>query len=163
MPAPADREDPEPGSVRPGPSDLAVRVAALLGLGAGEAGRAVLLGPGLAAHGPDVARLGGRVEVLAMFGEDERDAAWSSTIEDLSAGTNPIVGAGSGPWPIRAGALDGIAWRGALGAAEAVRTALRPGGRLVLIDPDPADPARLEEAGIETLAADETAWVGLRR
>lgn len=152
--------DPESG----GASELAVRVAALLGLAADDAGRAVLLGPGLAGYAPEIARLGERVEVLALFGEDERAAAFSWSGEDLAAGTNPIVGAGAGPWPIRAGTLDGIAWRGALGDAErAVRGALRVGGRLVLIDPASADPGRMEAAGIEPLAGDETAWVGVRR
>jgi uncharacterized protein YbaR (Trm112 family) len=143
--------------------DLALRVAALLGLGGDEAPRAVALGPGLASLGPEVARLGGRVEVLCLHPATACTGV-PTDIDDLAAGVNPIVGAEGGPWPVRAGALDAVAWQGPLGeAAPRARAAIRPGGRLVLIDPAGGDPARLEQEGFEVLARDDTAWAGARR
>jgi len=160
--------DPAPGAAAravapPSPPDLAVRVAAVLGLGEAGSARAVALGPALAALGPELARLGGRVEVLCLFAGADRAVAGAWSLEELAAGANPIVGIETGAWPIRAGALDGVAWRGGLGEEDArIRAALRPGGRLVLIEPVAADVERLAEQGFEALAGDETAWVGAR-
>jgi len=151
-----------PPSVAPVQPDLALRVAALLGLGGDEAPRTVALGPGLASLGPEVAGLGGRVEVLCLHAA-AAGAGVRASIDDLSAGVNPITGVDGGPWPVRAGALDAVAWRGPLGeAAPHARSAIRRGGRLVLIDPMGDDPARLAAGGFEVLARDDTAWVGTR-
>lgn len=139
----------------------AVRIAALLGLQEG-AGRVVLLGPGPGPLGADVAALAARVEILAWLEDGSAPPAWS--VEELSRGVNPVLGADPARWPVRAGALDGVALASpAPGAVDEAVRALRPEGRLVLLDPDDETLEGLSARSVEELASDASAWVGRRR
>jgi hypothetical protein len=127
----------------------------------------VMLGDGLGHHAPMIARMTDRVEVLAVVGGPAANEGVSAagagwTIDDLAAGVDPVMGLGE-RWPVRSGALDGIALKGRVEASlgEAQRC-LATGRRLVVIDPDPSDLERLDGAGYATLAADGETWVGLR-
>ncbi len=145
-------------------SGLALRIAALLGLG--DRGALIWLGPGVARHAPGLITLGRRVEVIASLGPDPDGpeavgaGAWSSELRE--AGLNPIVGVNPSRWPVRAGSMDGVALGDAVPAsiAEAAR-ALRSGGRLVLIGATEGVLHGLE-GRFEELASDEHTWVGVR-
>ncbi|MDX1394356.1 MAG: hypothetical protein R3195_08195 [Gemmatimonadota bacterium] len=150
-------DDPERSRVDP---ELPVRLAALLGLGDRE-GLAVLLGAGLGGAGVAVARLGGRVEVVSVSPSAAACDAW--TVDDLSQGVDPVVGFGS-RWPIRSGALDGVALLAGSRADrdEAVRC-LVPGGRLVVIEPADGWEDGLAAGVLDPVAADAATWVGVRK
>ncbi len=151
-----------PGADPASPADpgMAVRVAALLGLG--DRGAVVLLGPGLAALAPAIARSVERIEILVWPGEAEATAR--GDLSELARGVNPILGADPGCWPVRSGVLDGVALRehapGPI--AEAVRV-LRRAGRLVLIEPASETLEDVRGLPVEELASDSSAWVGRRR
>jgi len=149
------------GEPSPDP-EMTVRLVALLGLGE-RTGASILLGLGLAVYAPDVARLAERVEILAVLEaeNDLADVAWG--VDDLAAGADPVLGLGPGRWPIRSGALNGVALRGAPGEAlDETWRCLRPEGRLVLVEAKALDTRPLLERGFETLAEDANAWVGRR-
>jgi len=141
---------------------MTLRLAALLGIGE-RAGSAVLLGRGLATCAPAIARLAERVEILAVLGPAEPPDRPPWELDELAAGIDPVRGLGPGRWPLRSGALDGIALRGAPGERldEAWRC-LRPAGRLVLVDAEGLDTGPLLARGFEPLAADARTWVGQR-
>lgn len=137
---------------------VATKLAALLGLGERD-GLVVLLGAGLGAHAAELARMAGRVEVIAIV-EPEEGA--HPDIEDLVAGVDPVRRLGH-RWPFRSGALGGVGLRGRVETVrDEVSRCLVTGGRLVIVDPDPTDIQCLAETGFETLAADEETWVGVR-
>ena len=143
--------------------EAALRLAALLGV-SDRAGMVVLLGPGLAAHAAAIARLGDRLEVLVWLpdpGDRSRPAVVA--VEDLVAGVDPLLGAAPHRWPIRSGALHGIALAApiALPMSEVTRCA-RPGARLVVETPTPADLDSLAASEFAEVASDATVWVGER-
>ncbi|MYA34586.1 MAG: hypothetical protein F4164_01265 [Gemmatimonadales bacterium] len=143
--------------------EAALRLAALLGV-SDRAGMAVLLGPRLAVYAPAIARLGDRLEVLAWLPEaGDRSVPAAVAIEDLVVGVDPLVGAAPDRWPIRSGALHGIALRApmALQLSEITRCA-RPGARLVVETPTPPDLDSLAASEFSEVASDRTAWVGER-
>lgn len=147
-------------------SSVALKLAALLGVGE-RPGMVIMLGAGLAQHAPVIARMADRVEVIAVVDRAAADGGASRTaigwgIDDLAAGVDPIIGLGE-RWPLRSGALDGVAVRGGIDAGLGeVQRCLRPGRRLVVIDPVQSDLEVLAGAGYETLAADGDTWVGVR-
>ncbi len=152
------------GLARESGPDAALRIAALLGV-SDRAGMAVLLGPRLAAHAPAIARLGDRVEVLAWLsdpGGGPPPAAMA--IEDLAGGVDPLLGASPDRWPVRSGALHGIALAApmALRLSEVTRCA-RPGARLVVEAPTPPELESLAASEFAEVASDRTVWVGERR
>ncbi|MCY3698470.1 MAG: hypothetical protein OXH46_02365 [Gemmatimonadetes bacterium] len=152
------------GSAGEAAPDAALRLAALLGV-SDRAGMAVLLGPGLAACAPAIARLGDRLEVLVWLpdpGEDATSAAVA--IEDLVVGVDPLLGAAPDRWPIRSAALHGIALCAplTLQLSEITRCA-RPGARLVVEAPTPPDLDSLAGSEFAEIASDRTVWVGERR
>lgn len=161
-----------PGSSAPGAAapDAALRLAALLGV-SDRAGMAVLLGPRLAACAPYLARLGDRLEVIVWLG-DAGDRSRSPDVpgddppfaEDPTVGVDPLLGAAPDRWPIRSGALHGIALAAPLGfpLSEIARCA-RPGASLVVETPTPRDLDVLAASAFAELAADPTVWVGERR
>lgn len=161
---PSDRETPGP-PWGPGPEGP-VRIAALLGLTEGVGG-VILLGPGPGALGVAVAELAGsagsagRIEILAWLDDGTRQS-WG--VDELARGVNPVLGADPARWPVRAGALDGVALASPADASieEAVRT-LRPEGRLVLLDSDDEALEGLSSLALDELASDASAWVGRRR
>ena len=105
--------------------------------------------------------MGDRVEVLAWQESEVEPAPLSH--DELSAGVDPIRGLSSGSWPIRSGSLHGIALLGPFVShlAEAERC-VRPGGRLVGLNPEPEDLAPLASSGFVELASDDLTWVGER-
>ena len=142
----------------------ALRLAALLGV-SDRAGMVVLLGPRLAAHAPPIARLGDRLEVLVWLPDPAgRSPPPAVAVEDLAAGVDPLLGAAPLRWPVRSGALHGIALAApiALPLSEITRCA-RPGGRLVVETPTPEDLDSLAASGFAEVASDATVWVGERR
>lgn len=148
------------GEAAPG---AALRLAALLGV-SDRAGMAVLLGPRLVSQAPAIARLGDRLEVLAWLPDtDDRSPPSAVAVEDLVAGVDPLLGAAPDRWPIRSGALHGIALAVpmALQLSEAARCA-RPGARLVVEAPTPADLDSLAASEFSEVASDSTVWVGER-
>ncbi|WP_420633678.1 hypothetical protein [Candidatus Palauibacter sp.] len=151
-----------PAPPPPSPAaETALLIGALLAV-TGRAGMVVLLGPGPAAHAARVAHMGDRLEALAWL--DDAGESTVTKIEDLAAGVDPLRGAAPDGWPVRSGALHGVAMAGpvALSLSEAERCA-RPGARLVVTSPTPADLDSLAGSGFHELAADPTAWVGERR
>ncbi len=144
--------------------EAALRLAALLGV-SDRAGMVVLLGPRLAAHAPAIARLGDRLEVLAWL-PDPGDASPPAAlaVEDLVAGVDPLLGAAPERWPIRSSALHGIALAtpGPPQLSESARCT-RPGARLVVETPTPADLDALAASEFAEVASDDTVWVGERR
>ena len=167
--APADGTEPADGTAgKTGPAggaapEAALRLAALLGV-TERAGMVVLLGPTLAAHAPAVARLGDRLEVLAWLPDPEDPSAPAVlALEDLAAGVDPLLGAAPEGWPVRPGALHGIALAAptALELSEVTRCA-RPGARLVMETPTPDDLDALAASGFAEVASDPTVWVGER-
>jgi SAM-dependent methyltransferase len=148
----------EPISV-PDPA-LATKLAALLGLGE-RPGLAVLLGAGLGGQAAAVARMADRAEVIALA--SGTGISLDLDIDDLAAGIDPVTGLGAS-WPVRRGALDGVAWRGPVAAVLVeVSRCLREGGRFVIIDPDPVEPETLLQGAFEPLATDHETWVGARK
>jgi len=151
------------GGVRPTvPLDLVIRLAASLGV-TEPRGKLVVLGPGLAAHASELARLGEKTEVLAWL--EDRDAAASSlTSESLSTGVNPFLGVAPGRWPLRSASLGGLALLGPIGPqlSEAERCA-RPGSRLVLLCHAPLDLELLASSDFDEMVRDEITWIGERR
>jgi len=147
-------------------SSVALKLAALLGVGE-RPGMVILLGAGLGHHASVIARMADRVEVIAVVDRAAEDGSGSGTvigwdIDDLAAGVDPVVGLGE-HWPLRSGALDGVALRGGIDAGLGqVQRCLGVGRRLVVVDPVPSDLERLAGAGYETLAADPETWVGSR-
>ncbi|MDE2663593.1 MAG: hypothetical protein OXI39_11395 [Gemmatimonadota bacterium] len=144
--------------------DAALRLAALLGA-SDRAGMVVLLGPRLAAHAPAIARLGDRLEVLVWLPDaGGRSPPPAVAVEDLAAGVDPLMGAAPDRWPIRSGALHGIALAApmALPLSEISRCA-RPGARLVVETPTPPDLDSLAASEFAEVASDRTVWVGERR
>lgn len=162
----ARRATPRAGTEHPAGEtapEAALRLAALLGV-SDRAGMVVLLGPGLAAHAAGIARLGDRLEVLAWL-PDPGDCSPPATVavEDLVDGVDPLLGAAPHRWPIRSGALHGIALAApmALPLSEVTRCA-RPGARLVVEAPTPADLDSLAASEFAEVASDATVWVGER-
>ena len=152
------------GSAGVAAPDAALRLAALLGV-SDRAGMTVLLGPGLAPYAPAIARLGDRLEVLVWLPDgDDRSPPPAVAIEDLVAGVDPLLGAAPDRWPVRSGALHGIALAApmALQLSEMTRCA-RPGARLVVEAPTPPDLDLLAASDFAEVAADRTVWVGERR
>lgn len=152
-------EDPA-GETAP---EAALRLAALLGV-SGRAGMVVLLGPRLAAHAPAIARLGDRLEVLAWLPDPgDRSPPAAGAVDDLVVGVDPLMGAAPHRWPIRSGALHGIALAApmALPLSEITRCA-RPGARLVVETPTTADLDSLAASEFAEVASDATVWVGER-
>jgi len=142
--------------------EMGVRLVALLGLGE-RSGSAILLGRGLARYAVHVTRLAERAEILAVLDAEDHLARPGWGIDELAAGVDPILALGPGRWPLRSGALAGVALRGSPGEAlEEVWRCLRPGGRLVLLDAEALDPRPLLDRGFEPLAEDENTWVGQR-
>ncbi len=143
--------------------EAAMRLAALLGV-SDRAGMVVLLGPRLAAHAAAIARLGDRLEAIVWL-PDPGDGSPPATmaVEDLVAGVDPLLGAAPRRWPIRSGALHGIALAApmALQLSEITRCA-RPGARLVVEAPTPADLDSLAASEFAEIASDATVWVGER-
>ncbi|MDE2944462.1 MAG: hypothetical protein OXT63_09700 [Gemmatimonadota bacterium] len=162
----ARRATPSTGTARPAGEaapEAALRLAALLGV-SDRAGMVVLLGPRLAAHAPAIARLRDRLEVLVWLpdpGDGSPPAAVG--VEDLVAGVDPLLGAAPHRWPIRSGALHGIALAApmALQLSEITRCA-RPGARLVVENPTPAEVDSLATSEFAEVASDATIWVGER-
>ena len=151
-----------PGPPLPGPAaETALRIAALLGV-TDRAGQVVLLGPGLAGHAARLARMGDRLEVVVWL--DARGDPAAPGVADLEAGVDPLLGAAPGGWPVRSGALHGVALTGplALDLTE-IERCVRPGARLFVAEPTSEDLEALSESGFGELAADPTAWVGERR
>ena len=162
----ARRATPRAGTAQPAGEpapEAALRLAALLGVG-GRAGMVVLLGPRLAAHAAAIARLGDRLEVIVWL-PDPADPSPPAAVavEDLVAGVDPLLGAAPHRWPIRSGALHGIALAApmALQLSEITRCA-RPGARLVVETPTPADLDSLAASEFAEVASDATVWVGER-
>lgn len=143
--------------------DAALRLAALLGA-SDRAGMVVLLGPRFAAHAPAIARLGDRLEVLVWLPDSGDLSPPAAAVEDLAAGVDPLLGAAPDRWPIRSGALHGIALAApmALQLSEIERCA-RPGARLVVETPTPPDLDSLAASEFAEVASDRTVWVGERR
>ncbi|MXW55990.1 MAG: hypothetical protein F4Z33_07420 [Gemmatimonadales bacterium] len=144
--------------------DQALRLAALLGA-SDRAGMVVLLGPRLAAHAPAIARLGDRLEVLVWMSDSgDRSPPSAVPVEDLVAGVDPLLGAAPDRWPIRSGALHGIALAApmTLQLSEITRCA-RPGARLVVETPGSAELDSLAASEFAEVASDSTVWVGERR
>lgn len=162
----ARRATPSTGTARPAGEaapEAALRLAALLGV-SDRAGMVVLLGPRLAAHAPAIARLGDRLEVLVWLPDPgDRSPPAAVAVEDLVAGVDPLLGAAPHRWPIRSGALHGIALAApmALQLSEITRCA-RPGARLVVETPTPADLDSLATSEFTEVACDATVWVGER-
>ncbi|WP_419167313.1 hypothetical protein [Candidatus Palauibacter sp.] len=159
---PARPGPPLPGPPLPGPAaETALRIAALLGV-TDRAGQVVLLGPGLAGHAGRLARMGDRLEVVVWL--DARGDPAAPGVADLEAGVDPLLGAAPGGWPVRSGALHGVALTGplALDLTE-IERCVRPGARLFVAEPTSEDLEALSESGFGELAADPTAWVGERR
>lgn len=149
-------------AVRGEPSpELGLRIAALLGLGDGR-GSVVLLGPGLWGCAIELAQAGGGVEVLAWH--DPEVEPPPASLDELAVGIDPIRGLSDESWPVRSGSLHGVALLGLLAArlAETERC-VRPGGRLVALNPAPQDLERLASSCFEALASDDQTWVGERR
>lgn len=142
----------------------AVRIAALLGLTDG-AGGVILLGPGPGALGVAVAELAGsagRIEILAWLDDGAARQPWG--VDELARGVNPVLGADLTRWPVRAAALDGVALaRPAGGSIEEAVRALRPEGRLVLLDSDDEALEGLSSLAVDELASDASTWVGRHR
>ncbi len=161
LPAESVAVAPPTGSAGEAAEEAALRLAALLGVH-DRAGMVVLLGPRLALHGSAVARIGGRLEVLAWL-PDPADAPASAApgIEDLAAGVNPVLGAAPDRWPVRTGALHGIALTApmAFPMGEIARCA-RPGARLVVEAPTRADLDLLGASQFAEVASDPAVWVG---
>lgn len=152
--------EPPAGETAP---EAALRLAALLGV-SDRAGMVVLLGPRLAAHAAAIARLGDRLEVLVWLPDAaDRSPTAAAVVEDLVAGVDPLLGAAPHRWPIRSGALHGIALAApiALPMSEVTRCA-RPGARLVVETPTPADLDSLAASEFAEVASDATVWVGER-
>ncbi|MCY3599874.1 MAG: hypothetical protein OXN85_07880, partial [Gemmatimonadetes bacterium] len=144
--------------------DAALRLAALLGV-SDRAGMAVLLGPRLAAYAPPIARLGDRLEVLVWLPDaGDRSPPAAVAVEDLVVGVDPLLGAAPDRWPIRSGALHGIALAApmVLQLSEITRCA-RPGARLVVETPTPPDLDLLAASEFAEVASDRSVWVGERR
>jgi len=162
----ARRATPRAGTADPAGEaapEVALRLAALLGV-SDRAGMVVLLGPRLAAHAPAIARLGDRLEVLGWLPDPgDGSPAAAVAVEDLVAGVDPLLGAAPHRWPIRSGALHGIALAApmALQLSEITRCA-RPGARLVVETPTPADLDSLATSEFAEVASDATVWVGAR-
>lgn len=154
---------PDAGEADP---EAAMRLAALMGV-TDRAGAAVLLGPGLTVHAPAVARLADRLEVLTWLpppGDSSAAAGPASLpVEDLAAGVDPLCGAAPDGWPVRSGALHGIALAESLAPLlpEITRCA-RPGARLVVEGPTRPDLAALAGSSFVQVASDATVWVGER-
>ena len=143
--------------------DAALRLAALLGV-SDRAGMVVLLGPRLAAQAAAIARLGDRLEVIVWLPDPgDRSPPATVAVEDLAAGVDPLLGAAPHRWPVRSGALHGIALAApmALQLSEITRCA-RPGARLVVETPTPADLDSLATSEFTEVASDATVWVGER-
>lgn len=162
----ARRATPRAGTEHPAGEtapEAALRLAALLGV-SDRAGMVVLLGPRLAAHAAAIARLGDRLEVLVWLPDPaDRFPPAAAVVEDLVAGVDPLLGAAPHRWPIRSGALHGIALAApiVLPLSEVTRCA-RPGARLVVETPTPADLDELAASEFAEVASDATVWVGER-
>lgn len=162
----ARRATPRAGTAHPAGEtapEAALRLAALLGVSE-RAGMVVLLGPRLAAHAAAIARLGDRLEVLVWLPDAaDRSPSVAAVVEDLVAGVDPLLGAAPHRWPIRSGALHGIAVAApmTLPLSEITRCA-RPGARLVVETPTPADLDSLAASEFAEVASDATVWVGER-
>lgn len=142
----------------PAAGDLPVALAALLGVQERKGGR-FLLGPPLSAHAAAVAGHGERLELIAWV-ESDADPAFS--LDDLSAGANPVSGVEADRWPVRAGSLDGVALAGGTAPPSEAWRALRSGGRLVLFGAADPEVDAAAAAGFRELASDPAAWVGER-
>lgn len=160
--AQADPDETPPAAPRPegaGASERALHIAALLGLRERKGSR-VLLGEGLGPAAPAVVEFGEQVEILVLTDPSDPEA----DADAPSPSITPIWGARPDAWPTRAGALNGVALLGGTpeGVHEAER-ALRPGGRLVVLEPasDAADLVR--ELDFELLADEPQALVAERR
>lgn len=142
--------------------DLPLRLAALLGLSERE-GSIVLLGPGLAAHAPDVARLAEKIEILAWLASAPEAGSEGFDREALAAGVDPLHGASAERWPVRSSFLHGVALLDPPPPMlrEAGRC-VRAEGRLVLLSPDEEARSAAARSGFRELAAEGGIWVGER-
>ncbi|MDH3732533.1 MAG: hypothetical protein OEU54_03325 [Gemmatimonadota bacterium] len=152
---PGEPVDAEGGHAEGDGAEMALRLAALMGV-AETNGSAVLLGPGLGEYAARLAAMSDRIEVLAVMSDET-----SLSLDDLESGVNPLIGL-TDTWPVRSGALDGVALKGGVAAPAEARRCLAHGRRLVVIQPRPDDLTALEEAGFSTLASDSRTWVGAR-
>lgn len=140
----------DPSTVPPPDPDEAAIAAALLG--PPEDAEILLLVGGAARLGP----------ALADLRPDAAVVAWGPPPARRHDRVHPVVSGRPTKPPIRPGRLDGAVltrdgeeWLTDLGRA------LAPGGRLVLLGPDPAL-AVPAEARLTELASDPRAWVGVR-
>ncbi|MGI9037485.1 MAG: hypothetical protein ACR2GQ_01350 [Gemmatimonadota bacterium] len=135
--------------------DRAVMATALLG--APASGETILFGSGAEAFAAAVAALRPDARVVSFGG------APSPPHERVHS----LVAVEGREWPrslpLRDGCLDGVVLRGDVAprVAEAARV-LRPGGRLVVLDPGSEEAAIPPDAPLEILAADPRAWVAAR-
>ena len=159
---PARPDPPSPDAPPPGPAaETTLRIAALLGV-TDRAGQVVLLGPGLAGHAGPLARMGDRLEIVAWL--DARGDPAALGVADPEVGVDPLLGASPDGWPVRSGALHGVALSGPLALhLTEIERCVRPGARLFVAEPTSEDLESLSESGFRELAADPTAWVGERR
>lgn len=135
------------------PEELAVEVAALLGV-AERPGGVWLLGEGLAHAARKVAGLAAGAEVLVLAGGDPPAGTEELTV---ARDTPPDV------LPILSGRLRGVALRG--GTADRVREgsrALGVGGRLVLLAPSQVGRQAVAESDLRILADEDRALVAVR-
>lgn len=126
------------------PGEGATALAALLA--ADEVEGYLLLAPGLEELAPGVARRAAKAEVLALT-DRPREAAEGVTWTVHPAGA---------PLPLFTGRLAGTAFVGASGpvVSEAVRV-VRPGGRVVLVEPGSGADGVLEELPASTVTRQE--------
>lgn len=137
------------------PDEVAVEVAALLGLDRRTG--AVLLGPGLAPAAPRVAALAERSEILALApGGGSPEEAGGERLTWLR-------GHPGGRLPVRGRRLAGLAlWSPDADRVEEAAEALGTGGRLAGLRPGPEARRRAEELGLEVLVSEVRAFVASR-
>jgi hypothetical protein len=134
--------------------EAAVRLAALLSLRQGS-GYALLTGPA-SVHAAELASLLEGLEVIAIA---EADAGEAPTEEERGVNRLGV----RMTLPFMTGRIAGVALTGPYADTllEEGARVLSPVGRL-LLEPPPADAARLEAAGMRVLARDDVALVAVR-
>jgi hypothetical protein len=143
------------GSPTSPPSELAVLVAAVLGLAAGRG--CVLLGPGLASIGAELAAAAGSWEILSVV---ETADPGETRPENLSR----VVIAGVGTPPVLHGRFEAVAVAGggSAGPVRAFAGALGPLGRLAIVGPEPGSEDVARAAGLRVIASDARVVVACR-